>query len=52
MLPRGACHPVHTQKSETVKDTGKKLPAPKVSEGSKDTPGTWAKDPVISRIKL
>lgn len=34
----------HLEVRDSERHTGKKLPALKVSEGRKDTPGTWAKD--------
>lgn len=42
----------HSEVRDSEKHMGKKLPAPTVSEGSKDIPWTWAKDCVINYIKL
>lgn len=42
----------HSEVRDGERHMGKKLPAPTVSEGSKDIPGTWAKDCVINYIKL
>lgn len=42
----------HSEVRDGERHMGRKLPAPTVSEGSKDIPGTWAKDCVINYIKL